>query len=88
VRLGRGFSRADFERAFASFRELYNVRPAAVRCSPDVLDRYCVLFSHVRDAAFDGAAIFYDGIPLAADVLPPGTIAFEGEVDEDRMGDW
>jgi hypothetical protein len=25
---------------------------------------------------------------LSAAVLPPGTIAFEGEVDESRMGDW
>lgn len=87
VRLGRGFSSADFERALASFRELYNVAPAVVCCSPDVLDRYCALFSRSRDAARH-IDIVHDGIPLVAAVLAPGTVAFEGDVDENRMGDW
>ena len=85
--MGRGFSSADFERALASFRELYNVAPVVVCCSPDVLDRYCALFSRSRDAARH-IDIVHDGIPLVAAVLAPGTVAFEGDVDENRMGDW
>lgn len=87
VRLGRQFSTAEFERAFASFAELYQVKPKCVACSPDVLQRYCALFegsvedAHRRD-------LQYRGIPLVASVLPAGMIAFEGDVDEDRMGDW
>jgi hypothetical protein len=87
VRLGRGFSIEEFERASASFRALYNVRHGIVRCSPDVLDRYCTLFERARDAA-QRSEISHDGIPLVAAVLAPGTIVFEGEVDEVRMGDW
>jgi len=32
--------------------------------------------------------IAYQGIVLVCGIVAPGTIAFEGEVDEDRMGDW
>jgi hypothetical protein len=87
VRLGRGFSAADFLRALASFRELYNVPPNVVRCSPDVLDRYCALFAGA-DASAHAGYLLHEGIPLSAAVLSPGTIAFEGDVDETRMGDW
>ena len=31
---------------------------------------------------------FSDSIPLVSAILKPGTIIFEGEVDEERMGDW
>ncbi|MDP9110484.1 MAG: hypothetical protein M3Z07_04050 [Candidatus Eremiobacteraeota bacterium] len=87
VRLGRLFSTGEFERAFASFAELYQVRPHSVACSPDVLQRYCVLFEgSVEDA--HRCELRYNGIPLVASVLPPGMIAFEGHVDEGRMGDW
>lgn len=85
--MGRGFSAAEFLRALASFRELYNVPPSVVRCSPDVLDRYCRLFVGDDESAHAGH-VLHEGIPLAAAVLPPGTIAFEGDVDENRMGDW
>jgi hypothetical protein len=30
----------------------------------------------------------YEGIPVSSAILAPGTIVFEGQVDEDRMGDW
>jgi hypothetical protein len=30
----------------------------------------------------------YDGVPVVSAILAPGTIVFEGEVDEERMGDW
>ena len=66
---------------------MYHSRPTRVLCSPDVLERYCVLFERSADLAHSGA-IRYDGIMLCAAVLPPGMIAFEGEVDEERMGDW
>lgn len=87
MRLGRGFSAADFARALASFRGLYNVQPSAIRCSPDVLERYCTLFAS-GDARALAGRVAHDGVALAAAVLPPGTIAFEGDVDENRMGDW
>ncbi len=32
--------------------------------------------------------LFYAGIPLESAVFAPGTIVFEGDVDEERMGDW
>ncbi len=66
---------------------MYHVRPSRVTCSPDVLQRYCALFERTEDVAH-GRWIRYDGIPMVADILPPGTVAFEGEVDEERMGDW
>jgi hypothetical protein len=85
--LGRQFSPVEFERAFAGFQQLYHVRPLRVLCSPDVLERYCALFERsVEDA--HRRAVRYEGVPVAAAVLPIGTIAFEGEVDENRMGDW
>ncbi len=30
----------------------------------------------------------YNGVPVASGVLAPGSIVFEGFVDEERMGDW
>ena len=87
VQLGHTFSAAAFERAYAVFRSMYNVRPHRVTCSPDVLRRYCELF---EDSAEDATEriVRFEGVPLAAAILPPGTVAFEGEVDPDRMGDW
>lgn len=86
VRLQRAFSPAEFERAFRSFTELYHVRPTQVLCSPDVLERYCVVYD-LRDEGMRRELRFRDA-RLSAAVLPPGTVAFEGEVDPDRMGDW
>jgi len=86
VRIGRHFGPAEFERAFRSFQQLYQVRPAAILCSPDVLERYCELFE--RAGAGHYRELRFDGIRVCAAIMPSGTIAFEGEVDEDRMGDW
>ena len=81
------FGPEEFERAFDSFVATYNVVPTAGRCSPEVLDRYCTLFERAGEAA-RRHQVRFRGVPLYAAVLPPGTIVFEGEVDEDRMGDW
>ena len=87
VRLGANFAAEAFERAFDRFVQIYNVEPALARCSPDVLSRYCSLYERGDDVARKREVAFR-GIPLYAAVMPEGTIAFEGEVDEDRMGDW
>lgn len=86
VRLGRHFGPADFERAFRSFQQLYQVRPLRVLCSPDVLDRYCEIYQ--REGEAHRREVQFDGVPVSASIMAPGTIAFEGEVDQDRMGDW
>lgn len=89
VNLGTTFSASDFERAFTQFRELYNVRPHRVVCAPDVLARYCALYERDLEIAhLHSARILFEGVPLVAAILAPGTVAFEGEVDEERMGDW
>ena len=87
VRLGSNFAAEAFVRAFERFLQTYNVAPAIARCSPDVLERYCRLYEHDDDAA-RRREVCFRGVPIHAAVMPAGTIAFEGEVDEDRMGDW
>lgn len=87
VRLGSTFAAEAFEHAFDRFAQTYNVAPKVARCSPDVLDRFCALFERSIEAGRTHEVRFR-GIPIYAAVLPPGIIAFEGEVDEDRMGDW
>jgi hypothetical protein len=87
VRLGARFPAAAFERAYERFVQLYNVSPTIARCSPDVLERFCRLFEANADAACE-REVRFRGMPVVAGVLPAGTIAFEGDVDEDRMGDW
>lgn len=85
--MGLGFSVEAFERGFDRFVQLYNVPPTQARCSPDVLDRYCRLFERNEEAA-RRKEVRFRGVPLHAAVLPAGTLALEGDVDEDRMGDW
>ena len=87
LRLESGFTVEAFERAFERFVQIYNVLPKAAHCSPDVLERYCALFE-LGEPTLARSQIRYRGIPVGAAILPPGTISFEGEVDEDRMGDW
>lgn len=87
VRLGSQFDAEAFERAFDRFAQTYNVPPTLARCSPDVLERYCRLFEQNADVARI-REVRFRGIPVYAAVLPSGIVAFEGEVDEDRMGDW
>ena len=88
VQLGDTFSEAGFEDAFTGFRRLYHVKPERVLCAPDVLTRYALLFSRSIEDAHSGHALRYDGIVLESAIIAPGTITFEGMVDEERMGDW
>ena len=87
VALGSAFDETAFEAAFTRFRQLYHVRPERVLCAPDVLARYAAVFARTADDALT-RELRYDAIPLASAILAPGTIVFEGQVDEERMGDW
>lgn len=87
VQLGSHFDAAAFEEAFAGFRRLYHVRPERVLCAPDVLVRYATLFARSADDAH-ARDLRFEGVPLVSSIVAPGTIAFEAEVDEERMGDW
>lgn len=85
--IGTAFDETAFARAFDGFRRLYHVRPERVLCAPDALARYATVFA--RGALDTHARVLrYDGIPLVSAIVEPGTIVFEGEVDEERMGDW
>lgn len=89
IRIGEHFSAAAFEAAFDQFRALYSVKPTLAFCSPDVLARYCALFERSPEVAhLHSSRITYDGIPLVTAVVAPGTVVFEGEVDDVKMGDW
>ncbi len=85
--MGRAFGVEAFEDAFAGFRRLYHVRPDRVLCAPDVLVRYCALYDRSPDAALNRRLLF-EGVALESAVVSPGTVIFEGSVDEERMGDW
>jgi hypothetical protein len=87
VALGTAFDELAFEAALAGFRRLYNVAPARVLCAPDVLGRFSALMGRSADDAMQ-RDMRYDGVPVVSAILSPGTIVFEGEVDEERMGDW
>ena len=87
--LGANFTTEAFAEAFASFRRTYNVGPERALCAPDVFARYCELFERSPGAAhLHSTRARYEGVLLQAAVLRPGVVAFEGEVDEERMGDW
>jgi hypothetical protein len=89
VHLGTDFSREAFADAFEQFRRLYHVRPHRVLGSPNMLARYCEIFERSVDVAhLHSSRLSFEGVPLVAAIAVPGTIAFEGEVDEERMGDW
>jgi hypothetical protein len=89
VPLGSEFTREEFEEAFDGFRKLYNVVPLRAVCAPDVLARICELFERSGELVHKHSLrLSYWGVPIVAAVLAPGTIAFEGEVDDVRMGDW
>jgi hypothetical protein len=85
--LAPNFDAAAFEDAFTGYRRLYHVRPERVLCAPDVLQRYAALYARSADDALL-RRLHYEGITLESAVLGPGTIAFEGCVDDERMGDW
>ena len=89
VRLDRDFAEADFERALDAFRHTYNVAPERALCSPDVLVRFAELFERSGEVAHrHSTRLVFGGVPLLAGVVAPGTVAFEGYVDETKMGDW
>ncbi|MBV9440778.1 MAG: hypothetical protein JOZ24_12380 [Candidatus Eremiobacteraeota bacterium] len=87
VALGARFDEDAFARALAGFRRLYNVAPERVLCAPDVLARFAELYASGTEAAHR-RALLHLGVPVVAAILAPGTAAFEGEIDEGRMGDW
>ncbi len=87
VALGPNFDERAFEAAFDGFRRLYHVRPERVLCAPDVLQRYAALYARSADAALS-RTVRFAGIALESAIVTPGTIIFEGLVDEERMGDW
>jgi hypothetical protein len=87
--LGPSFDREEFERGFATFKETYNVAPSRALCAPDVLARFCELYGSAGDSVHQHSLrLQFRDVPLVAAILAPGTVAFEGEVDEERMGDW
>jgi hypothetical protein len=89
IHIGADFTAAALEAALGEFRVLYGVRPERALCSPDVIARYCALFERSADIAhLHSSNLRYEGIPIAAAVLPAGTVAFEGTVDDVKMGDW
>ncbi len=56
-------------------------------CAPDVLLRYAALYARSTDDAL-ARRLRFEGIALESAIVSPGTIVFEGRVDEERMGDW
>ncbi len=87
VTLGTAFDEAGFAEALIGFRRLYHVAPLRVLCAPDVLHRFAELHARSGDDAFV-RDLRHDGLSVDAAILAPGTVVFEGEVDEERMGDW
>jgi hypothetical protein len=87
VALGAAFDEPALEGALAGFRRMYNVAPQRVLCAPDVLSRFAALTGLSPDDALRRELCF-GGVPVVSAILAPGTLVFEGEIDEDRMGDW
>ncbi|HZO92810.1 MAG TPA: hypothetical protein VFB22_03495 [Candidatus Baltobacteraceae bacterium] len=87
VALGAAFDETALEAALLRFRGMYNVAPARVLCAPDALSRLAAVVARSADDALR-RELRYAGMPVASAILAPGTIVFEGEVDEERMGDW
>ncbi len=89
TKIGESFTAEAFADAFAAFRRTYNVAPLRALCAPDVFARYCTLFERDAGAAHrHSTRARFEGVPLVTAVLAPGIVIFEGEVDEERMGDW
>lgn len=85
--LRTAFDEADFDAALAGFRRLYNVAPNRILCAPDVLIRFAALHARSSEEALL-RELRHEGLPVVSAILAPGTVVFEGEVDEERMGDW
>jgi len=45
------------------------------------------LYARSADDALS-RSLRFEGIALESAIVSPGTIVFEGSVDEERMGDW
>ena len=88
IPVGDAFDDRDFAAAFARFRELYHVVPQHASCAPDVFARFCAVFASASATHRHATALRFEGVALAAAILPPGTLVLEGEVDEVRLGDW
>jgi hypothetical protein len=87
--LGANFSAEAFADARAAFVRTYNVAPLRALCAPDVFARFCDLFDAAAGASHrHSTRARFEGVPLVAAILAPGVVVFEGEVDEERMGDW
>jgi hypothetical protein len=52
-----------------------------------VLQRYAALYGRSADDALS-RRLRFEGIAVESAIVPPGTLVFEGDVDEERMGDW
>ncbi|GAC1415099.1 MAG: hypothetical protein NVSMB5_03870 [Candidatus Velthaea sp.] len=52
-----------------------------------MLQRYAEVFARSGNDAL-ARELGFEGIPLVSAIVEPGTIVFEGHVDEGRMGDW
>jgi hypothetical protein len=87
VSLGSEFDEARFAGALAGFRRLYNVAPQCVLCAPDVLARFAELHARSGDDAFV-RDLRHEGLRVVSAIVAPGTVVFEGEVEDLRMGDW
>ena len=89
VRLGPNFDERRFRDALASFRTQYSLLPQRGVCAPDVYARAAELFAGSAAAAhLHSTRVVFDGIPIVVGIIAPGTIVFEGSVDETKMGDW
>ena len=89
VRIGSDFDADRFGEALASFRAQYSVMPERGVCAPDVFARAAELFAGSAAAAHrHSTRVRFAGIPIVAGVVAPGSIVFEGNVDETKMGDW
>ena len=53
----------------------------------DVLGRLAAVTARSADDALT-RELRYSGVAVASAILAPGTIVFEGHIDEERMGDW
>ncbi|MDE2571340.1 MAG: hypothetical protein KGM44_02320 [bacterium] len=87
VQLPPDWGPETFEQALSSFVKMYGHRPMVILGGPATLARFCRHYERSIEVAYGGSPR-YEGIPLHAAILQPDVVAFEGEVDEEIMGDW
>jgi hypothetical protein len=89
VRLGSAFAIEAFQSAFAAFHAQYSLPPDRGVCAPDVFARVAELLAGTAAAAHQHSTrVMFEGVPIVVGIVAPGTIVFEGSVDETKMGDW